>query len=178
MSEHWTVPAWAAAGVLVATALLVLLGLGLAVAAHRAVRRRRVELDVLRAGVEAAEAARAELEARLARVERAQRPATAGGASTAPHVITHLGEPSAATRDEPVEAVRIEGPLLADLVLRESAVQVGSLAAGLRRALAPEGRARVRAEMRRDLRSSRKQRRADLRAARRDVAARRRTVSP
>ena len=72
--------------------------------------------------------------------------------------------------DQPVVAA----PLFADLVLRESVVQAASLAAGLRRALAPETRHRVRLEMRREVKRARKQRRSDLRAFRRDRDARQR----
>jgi hypothetical protein len=59
-------------------------------------------------------------------------------------------------------------------VLRETVVQAASLAHGLRRALAPEMRNRIRFEMRREVKRSRKQRRADLKAARREWEARQR----
>ncbi|MCW2795677.1 hypothetical protein, partial [Nocardioides sp.] len=68
----------------------------------------------------------------------------------------------------------VDGPLFADLVLRETVVQAASLARGLRRALAPEMRNRIRFEMRREVKRSRKQRRADLKAARREWEARQR----
>ena len=60
---------------------------------------------------------------------------------------------------------RIDGSLFADLVLRESVVKGISLAYGVRRALSPETRNRIRFLMRQEVRRSRKQRRADLRAA-------------
>jgi hypothetical protein len=68
----------------------------------------------------------------------------------------------------------VPGPLFADLVLRESVVQAASLASGLRRALAPETRNRIRFEMKREVKRARKQRRADLRRARREWEARQR----
>ncbi len=76
------------------------------------------------------------------------------------------------TLGEPVPARVVPAPLFADLVLRESVVQAASLAAGVRRALAPQTRARIRVEMRQEVRRARKQRRTDLRAARRDWEAR------
>ncbi|WP_182526662.1 hypothetical protein [Nocardioides dongkuii] len=77
-------------------------------------------------------------------------------------VITRLGEP------EPVApAPTVEGRLFADLVLRESVVQAASLAHGVRRALAPEVRNRIRFEMRREVKLARKRRRAELREAKR-----------
>ena len=53
-------------------------------------------------------------------------------------------------------------------------VKAASLAHGVRRALAPETRNRIRFEVRREIRRARKQRRADLREARRDWEARQR----
>ena len=61
-----------------------------------------------------------------------------------------------------------------DTLLRESLVRTASLAAGLRRALSPEVRNRIRFEMRREVKRSRKQRKADLRRARRELEARER----
>jgi hypothetical protein len=90
------------------------------------------------------------------------------------YVITHLGEPE----PEPVvEAVPAVPPgLFADLVLREGVVQAASLFHGVRRALAPENRNRIRFEMRREVKRSRKQRRADIREARREWEARQRAA--
>ena len=53
---------------------------------------------------------------------------------------------------------RIETALFADLVLRETVVKAASLAHGVRRALGPEPRNRIRFEMRQELRSARKRR--------------------
>lgn len=94
------------------------------------------------------------------------------------YVITHLGEPQAEPRIEPeVESVPTVAPgLFADIVLRETVVQTASLFHGVRRALSPENRNRIRFEMRREVKRSRKQRRADLRAARREWEARQRAA--
>jgi hypothetical protein len=59
-------------------------------------------------------------------------------------------------------------------VLRETVVKAASLAHGLRRGLAPATRNRIRFEMKQEVRRSRKQRRADLKAAQRDLHARQR----
>ena len=90
-------------------------------------------------------------------------------------VITHLGEDdeqAGARRAAQVEPV--DSALFADLVLRETVVKAASLAHGLRRALAPETRNRIRFEMKREVKRSRKQRRSDLREARRDREAQQR----
>ena len=88
----------------------------------------------------------------------------------AEYVITAIGsEP-----DPELVPERIDGRLFADIVLREAVVRAASLAHGVRRALAPETRNRIRFEMRREVKRSRRQRRADLKAARRDWEARQR----
>ena len=84
----------------------------------------------------------------------------------ATYVVTAIAEPEA----EPLPERRIEGSLFADLVLRESVVKGVSLVYGVRRALAAETRNRIRFQMRQEVKRSRKQRRIDLRAARRHLA--------
>lgn len=110
-------------------------------------------------------AARAETEAlreRLDRLEHERRPVVR---DEQPVLITRLGEDH---DEESAPAVpMVEGRLFADLVLRETVVQAASLAHGVRRALAPATRNRIRFEMRRELKLARKQRKADLRAAKR-----------
>jgi hypothetical protein len=90
------------------------------------------------------------------------------------YVITHLGEPREEAAVEP--APTVAPGLFADLVLRETVVQTASLFHGVRRALSPETRNRIRFEMRREVKRSRKQRRADLREARREWEARQRAA--
>jgi hypothetical protein len=93
------------------------------------------------------------------------------------YVITHLGEPEHEAQETAVGTVPTVAPgLFADLVLRESVVQAASLFHGVRRALSPENRNRIRFEMRREVKRSRKQRRADIREARREWEARQRAA--
>jgi hypothetical protein len=97
------------------------------------------------------------------------------------YVITHLGEqePGAGLdrRFDPPAPVRLTAPAFADAVLRETVVQTASLVHGVRRALAPETRNRIRFEMRREVKRSRKARKAEVKEALREYRARNRTQS-
>ncbi len=122
-------------------------------------------------------------------VEALRRSARAVEGGGLPYVITGVGEdedddedecrdspaerePGAAPATRPASADgRIDGRLFADLVLRESVVKSAGLVHGVRRALAPETRHRIRFEMARELKRARRQRRADLRAGRRRAQA-------
>ncbi len=149
--------------VLAALGVLAVLAVALTVALLRTRARTRRELDAARA-----EAAR--LRAQVDEIERtivAARPPAPR--PPAEYTITDLG-----TAVEPQSPPRIDQALFADLVLRETVVKAASLAHGVRRALAPESRNRIRFEVRREVRRSRKQRRSDLREARRDWEARQR----
>jgi hypothetical protein len=96
-------------------------------------------------------------------------PATSPPATPVEYLITDLG------RDEPnVEPVHLDAPAFADIVLKETVVKAASLAHGVRRGLAPATRNRIRFEMRQEVRRARKQRRADLKTAQRDLQARQR----
>jgi hypothetical protein len=86
-------------------------------------------------------------------------------------VITDLGR-----EEPPTEPVRLDGPSFADIVLKETVVKAASFAHGVRRGLAPATRNRIRFEMKQEVRRSRKQRRTDLKAARRDLHARQRAA--
>ncbi|MCR6033770.1 hypothetical protein GGQ22_20380 [Nocardioides sp. zg-579] len=165
MVEEWSVPGWAVVAAAAALLALLVLLLVLAVSGARARSRARTELA----------AARAETDGLRERLDALERRVAAPAAPTRTEefVITRAGEPEPEL-DEARRAPAVPAPLFADLVLRESVVQAASLAAGVRRALAPEVRNRIRFEVRREIRRSRKQRRADLRAARRDWEARRR----
>jgi hypothetical protein len=88
-------------------------------------------------------------------------------------VITRIGEPE----EEPDPAPAVPAPVFADLLLKETVVQTASLFQGLRRALAPETRNRIRFQMRQEVKRSRKQRRTELREVRREWAARQRAGS-
>lgn len=88
-------------------------------------------------------------------------------------VITQVGT-SDGRPDETRPPARLEGRLFADIVLRESVVKAASLGYGVRRALAPETRNRIRFEMKREVKRSRRQRRAELKEFRRSQQARQR----
>ena len=150
----------------VAAGLPALLALGLAGALVRA--RSRTERELRAARAETA-ALRSQLEALEHQVVgRVRTPAETE------FVITHLGEEEPEQTKQPTP--EIGAPLFADLVLRETVVKAASLAYGVRRALDPETRTRIRFEMRREIRRARKQRRADDRQARREWQARQRAA--
>ncbi|SFI72854.1 hypothetical protein SAMN05216561_11269 [Nocardioides psychrotolerans] len=153
----------------VVVALLVLLTLTVGGILLTLLGRRRAVAE--RAEALAGTAA---LQERLDALERrlATPPASASAVEDRNYVITRIGSDD--EESDRLPATRVDGPLFADLVLRESVVQAASLVAGLRRALAPEIRNRIRFEMKREVKRARKQRRADLRGARRDWEARQR----
>jgi hypothetical protein len=159
--QDLSVPVWAV--VAVASGLLFLCVV-LVAATLRA--RRRVARRL--------EAALAEAEALRVQVEEIQRRLAEPPAARdeREYLITGLDTSSLVPRDDAVPAV--PAPLFADMVLREAVVQAGALVAGLRRALSPESRNRIWFEMRREVKRARKQRRADLREARREWEARQR----
>lgn len=159
-------PGWVVVSVMGLTLLLVT-ALGVALAhvcsrSSRATARTDAETLALRAQVD-------DIERRLA----AQDALVAETAEPQEYVITRLGD-EGDDGPAPGQTPAVGAPLFADLVLRESVVQAASMAAGLRRALAPETRHKIRFEMKREVKRARKQRRADLRAARREWAARQR----
>jgi type II secretory pathway component PulJ len=170
MQDWQDATGWAVlAGAVVLVALVAVLAVAL-------VRSRRATAAVV--GEVAAHAA--DLQLRLDELERrvagaAPAGARAHGPATPEFVITALGDPAADT-EPPVGAAagaeRVGGALFADLVLRESVVKAASLAYGVRRALDPATRNRIRFEMRREMKRARKERRAEVRAARRVVRAR------
>ncbi|WP_028636766.1 hypothetical protein [Nocardioides sp. URHA0032] len=154
--QDWIVPA--------AAVVLALLALGLAAALLRARSGTERELAATRAETVALRAQLDELERRLARP--GPRPADTE------FVITDLGRPR--TEDPEQPAPQVGAALFTDVVLRETVVKAASLAHGVRRALDPESRNRIRFEMRREVKRSRKQRRTDTRQARREWEARER----
>lgn len=142
------------------TVLCVVL-LGLTVRTRQVATRERAQ----------ARAEVADLRGRLEELERERRPNVAQAAPVE-FVITGLGaEPT-----EAAEPARVDGAVLADTVLRETVVKAASLAHGVRRGLAPATRNRIRFEMKQEVRRSRKQRRADLKSAQRDLHARQRAT--
>ena len=157
-------------------ALVVLTGL-LVVALLRGRSRARAELAL----------ARAETERLRQRVEGIEHKlsVTPAAPEASGFVITDVGGyalPSdgvdARVHDSlPAVPARIEGRLFADLVLRDTVVKVAGLAHGVRRALAPENRFRMRYEFGREVKRSRRARRAELREARRHLQSLRRPRS-
>ena len=143
-------------GALVVLALVVLVLFLLTAVRLRAVRRDAAQ----------ARAQLADLHARIDDLERRQQVEPA-----ADYVITGVVQDEVAPPTLPAD---IDAPLFADLVLRESVVKAASYAHGLRRALSPETRHRIRFEMRREVKRSRRQRRDDVRAAQRERRARER----
>jgi hypothetical protein len=100
-------------------------------------------------------------------------PSLDGNPPVVEYVITRVGE-SEPEVAEPVATV--PAPVFADLLLKETVVQTASLFQGLRRALSPETRNRIRFQMRQEVKRSRKQRRAEQREVRREWAARHRAA--
>ena len=158
MSWDWWLPA--------AVGLLALLAVGLGVGLARLRGRTRREL-------EAARAEAAELRVHLEDLERrVQRPVVRADQEFR---ITSLGEPVEQTIDPADPAVpAMDRQQFTDLLLRESVVKVGSLAYGVRRALSPEVRNRIRFEVRREVKRSRKARKDEVREAVREWRARQR----
>lgn len=162
--QHW-LPLAGAILLGLATVLLALALVRTRRAAHEELARARSETEQLRERVQG-------IEARLT-----PHPDVA---ATTEYVITDLGQTGQGLGSEPdgsdtLPAVpgRIDGRLFADLVLRETVVKGASLAHGVRRALEPENRFRMRYTFRREVKRSRKRRRAELREARRLLARRR-----
>jgi hypothetical protein len=144
--------------------VLALVALALGVALLRARSRTDREVAVARAETAALKEQLEALERRMAR------PGPRPVADTE-FVITKLGE---SEPDEEQPAPEVGAALFADLVLRETVVKAASLAHGLRRALEPETRNRIRFEMGREVKRARKRRRVDTRQARREWQARQR----
>lgn len=146
-------------------ALLVLLCASLLVALLRTRAGARHEVGAARAET-------AELRHQIEQIERVLSgpPRPVRPRVEQEYTITGLG--ALENVDQP--APPIDRALFADLVLRESVVKAASLAHGVRRALAPQTRNRIRFEVKREIRRARKQRRSDLKGARRDWEARQR----
>jgi len=129
--------------------------------------------------VELAESHRAtdDLRARLEALEARGLDPLAGArhsTSDTEYVITSMGVPARA--DE--APVTLSAPAFADAVVRESVVHAASFLYGVRRALSPEVRNRIRFEMRREAKRSRKARRVEVKEALREYRARHRAEVP
>jgi hypothetical protein len=157
---------WVAAAGAVALAALVLA----LVLASVAVRRAR-----------SAELLSASLAERVAVLES---PATdlprpvVDDAPASAYVITRLDDGRDVDgRDHAPVAVPIDGRLFADIVARETVVKAASWTAGLRRALAPETRNRIRFHVRQEIRRAGRERRAETKRALRELRARERAAA-
>jgi hypothetical protein len=147
-----------------ALALVVVLAVVVLVVLLRDRSRVRTELAATHA--EAAEL-RARIEALALQIAASRR-------EPEEFVITHLGdEASDPELVAPVDG-RIDGRLFADLVLRETVVKAAALGHGVRRAMAPEARNRIRFEVKREIKRSRRERRAEVKQVRREMQDRRR----
>ncbi|TNM39506.1 hypothetical protein FHP29_11485 [Nocardioides albidus] len=173
MTSDLAVPTWLVVLTLVAVVALAVTAYRLS----RSVRRARGHTEaLLTAAAEDAEALREQLAGIEA--ELRARPDVTPHAARAPvavvddreYVITDLGQ----EQGPRVPARVVPAPMFADILLRESVIKTAALAAGLRRALSPEVRNRIRFEMRREVKRSRKERRLMLKAARRDWESRQR----
>ena len=88
-------------------------------------------------------------------------------------VITRMDAPAVDGAHVPA-AVPIDGRLFTDIVARETVVAAASWTAGLRRALSPETRNRIRFHVRQETRQAGRERRAETRQALREFRARER----
>ncbi len=85
-------------------------------------------------------------------------------------VITSLPDGSIGEVAVP-DAPRVDAGRFASLAVSESVVRLVSLGHGVRRALSPESRNRIRFEMRQEVKRARRRRRRDLKAAKRHLRA-------
>ncbi|WP_110205644.1 hypothetical protein [Nocardioides daejeonensis] len=146
------------------TLLAVVIAGALLVRTARA-QARRTELALAEA--------RAEAEALRARVDALA--LTAAPTVVEEYVITGLGTEVDETAARPV-AERIDGRLFVDIVARESVVKAAAFGHGLRQALSPESRNRIRFEMKREMKRLRKERRTIVRSLKREAAIRQRAA--
>lgn len=89
------------------------------------------------------------------------------------YVITRFDEDRAAPRPT---SHRLEGRLFADVVARETVVKAASWTHGVRRALAPETRNRIRFQMRQETKRAGRERKAEMKEALREHRARSRAA--
>jgi hypothetical protein len=149
------------------TIVLVVLGL-VAVLAVAVAGRRRLERQL--------QSARADLGVLQDRLDALARslpsPAAAGGPpAREQYLITSLAGQPEAPDGVPGLAARPAGHELVTLALAESTIRLAALAHGVRRALSPENRNRIRFEMGREVKRSRRQRRRDVKEAKRHLRA-------
>lgn len=151
---------WVGAACAAATAL-ALAALVVALRARRHARRLESVVDAL-----------------VARVGTTDRPPVADpqtvpAVDATAYVITGLDTPEV----EAPPARPVDGRLFADIVARETVVKAASWTHGLRRALSPASRNRIRFEMRQETRRAGRERRAETKQALREFRARERAAS-
>lgn len=157
---------------LVAAGVVALVALLVALRAHRRASR-----------AEAAVAAVADRVALLDRPAADVARETAEDPGVGSYVITSIDRatperaPEQASHPAPV-AQPIDGRLFADIVARETVVKAASWTHGLRRALSPEARNRIRFEVRQGTRRAGRERRAEMKQALREFRARERAAAP
>ena len=88
------------------------------------------------------------------------------------YVITRLDAEHAAEAPAPGVAQRIEGRLFADIVARETVVRAASWTRGVRRALSPETRNRIRFQVRQETKRAGRERKAEMKVALREYRSR------
>jgi len=176
-----SMPGWAPAATLTAVGVLVLISLVAVLLASRARRAAQRRL-------EEAEASETELRERLEALEkRLVRPETSlrrrrrdeKAADIQEFVITSLGEVGEDGEPAEVEQVvqrTLTAPAFADAVFRETVVHGAALVHGLRRALSPEVRFKIRYEMHREVKRARKDRKSEMREALREYRTRQRAA--
>jgi hypothetical protein len=159
----WLLAVAAAAGVATVAALLG------GVLAARSARRARARLE------DQLTASREELAAVQKRLDGLARRLDPPSPRPTPQefVITTAGLPEARPDDATPLATdrQLTTREFVSVALGESLVTVASFGYGVRRALSPENRNRIAFEMRREVRRARKQRRADLKEAKRRLRA-------
>ncbi|GGU31945.1 hypothetical protein [Nocardioides albus] len=166
-----SMPGWALVATLTAVGVLVLISLvavGLALRARRAARRR----------LEEAEASEAELRERLEALEKRLTPPAQVNRrrrrEEKEYVITSLGEDGEPAEVEQVSRRTLTAPAFADAVFRETVVHSAALVHGVRRALSPEVRFKIRYEMQREVKRARKDRKSEMKEVLREYRARQR----
>lgn len=143
-------------GITAAVTLLVALCVSAVLSARRRNRRLTEDLSELRR-----------------RLEQIEGTVAAGDPPDEPdYVITTAGLPAVA---QPVGQVQHRGQVdarqFASVAVGESLVRIASLAHGVRRALSAENRNRIGFEVKREIRRARRQRKRDLKEARRHLRA-------
>ena len=155
-----TEQAWLGATCAAATAL-ALVALVLAVRARR--RAERAEAQV------------AALVERVSLLESPAQPAPVVDRADT-FVITRMDSDGDHRPERPI-AQDIDGRLFADIVARETVVKAASRTHGLRRALSPENRNRIRFEVRQETRRAARDRRSEAKQALREYRARMRSTA-